>query len=153
MKKWASAPWETNLLHVPGLAVVEADEGIWAQKALTLFCPAAMSPSLLTVKETSGGFMHVKDGGYCGGRGALLSTEVNDAEHCAFLVQGAGAQSFLLGTWFRRGYCYAGEMTVDTAQYGTWSGARENPECPDGWTNSLIFDFYAMEPLAEDAAQ
>jgi uncharacterized protein YegL len=153
MKKWASAPWETNLLHVPGLAVVEADEGIWAQKALTLFCPAAMSPSLLTVKETSGGFMHVKDGGYCGGRGALLSTEVNDAEHCAFLVQGAGAQSFLLGTWFRRGYCYAGEMTVDTAQYGTWSGARENPECPDGWTESLIFDFYAMEPLAEDAAQ
>jgi len=149
MKKWASAPWETNLLHVPGLAVVEADEGLWAQKALTLFCPAAMSPSLLTVKETNGGFMHVKDGGYCGARGTLLSTEVNDAEGCAFLAQGAGAQSFLLGTWFRRGYCYAGEMLVDSAQYTAWNDARAEPQCDGGWTNSMIFDFYAMEPVAE----
>jgi len=150
MKKWASAPWETNLLSIPGMAVVEADEGLWAQKALTLFCPAAMSPSLLSVKETNGGFMHVKDGGYCGSRGSLLSTEVNDAEGCAFLAQGAGAQSFLLGIWFRRGYCYAGGMEVDSAQYETWSAAatRANPECPSTWVNSMIFDFYAMEPVA-----
>ena len=148
MKKWASAPWETNLLSVPALAVVEADEGLWAQKALTLFCPASMSPSLLVVKESNGGFMHVKDGGYCGGRGSLLSTEVNDAEGCAFLAQGANAQSFLLGTWFRRGYCYAGEMQVDSAQYTSWTGARENPDCDGGWTSSLIYDFYAMEPVA-----
>jgi len=150
MKKWASAPWETNLLHIPGMAVIEADEGLWAQKALTLFCPAAMSPQLLTVKETVGGFMHVRDGGYCGARGALLSTEVADAEGCAFLAQGAGVQSFLLGIWFRRGYCYAGGMTVDTAQYDGWEAARAEPQCPDGWTNSMIFDFYAMKPLPED---
>jgi uncharacterized protein YegL len=149
MKRWASVPWETNLLHVPALAVVQADEGLWAQKALTLFCPGAMSPSLLAVKETNGGFMHVKDGGYCGGRGNLLSTEALDAEACAFLAQGAGAQSFLLGTWFRRGYCYAGEMTVDRTQYDAWSNARQNPACSDGWTNSMIFDFYAIEPLAQ----
>lgn len=150
MKNWASAPWETNLLHVPGESVLEADQSIWSQKALTLFCPAAMSPELMTTKERSGGFMHVKDGGYCGERGALLSTDVQDAEGCAFLANGAGAQSFLLGTWFRRGYCYAGVMTVDTAQYESWQGARENPECPSGWTGSLIFDFYAMEPVQED---
>jgi len=149
MKKWASAPWETNLLSVPALAVIEADVGLWAQKALTLFCPAAMSPSLLTVKETAGGFMHVKDGGYCGGRGALLSTEAADADACAFLAQGAGVQSFLLGIWFRRGYCYAGEMQVNSAQYTTWSGARATPECDGGWTNSMIFDFYAMEPMPD----
>jgi len=150
MKDWASAPWETNLLHVPGLSPLEADLGVWSQKALTLFCPMAMSPSLVTTKESSGGFMHVRDGGYCGGRGALLSTEVNDAEGCAFLSQGAGAQSFLLGIWFRRGYCYAGEMTVDTTQYDAWSGDKVAPACPDGWTNSMIFDFYAMEPIPED---
>jgi len=148
MKRWASAPWETNLLSVPALAVVEADEGLWAQKALTLFCPASMSPSLLTVKESNGGFMHVKDGGYCGGRGSLLSTEVNDAEGCAFLAQGAAAQSFLLGSWFRRGYCYAGTMQVDSAQYTAWTGAREEPECDGGWISSMIYDFYAMEPVA-----
>jgi len=150
MKDWASAPWETNLLHVPGLSPLEADQGVWSQKALTLFCPMAMSPSLVTTKESSGGFMHVRDGGYCGARGGLLSTEVNDAEGCAFLAQGAGAQSFLLGIWFRRGYCYAGEMTVDTTQYEAWSGDKVAPACPTDWVNSMIFDFYAMEPIPED---
>merc|ERR1719240_239802 len=150
MKTYASAPWETNLLHVPGVAVLQADENIWTQKALTLFCPMAMSLELLDVKERSGGYMHVRDGGYCEGRGALLSTEVNDAKGCAFLANGAGAQSFLLGTWFRRGYCYAGEMTVDTAQYEAWQGDRVAPACPTEWVNSMIFDFYSMEPIQED---
>jgi hypothetical protein len=147
MKSWASAPWETNLLHVPGLPVLDADEGLWAQKALTLFCPDAMSPSLLTVKESNGGFMHVKDGGYCGPRGALLSTEVTDAEGCAFLAQGAGAKSFLLGIWFRRGYCYAGD-DVSEAEWTSWTDERQNPGCEGGWTGSMIFDFYAMEPVS-----
>jgi len=150
MKKWASMPWETNLLHVPGIAPLDADRGVWAQKALTLFCPMAMSPDLMTTKETAGGFMHVRDGGYCGERGALLSTEVASADGCAALAQGAGAQSFILGIWFRRGYCYAGVMTVDTAQYEAWEGERVDPACPTEWVNSMIFDFYAIEPLAED---
>jgi len=150
MKKWASVPWETNLLHIPGEAVLQADQSVWSQKALTLFCPAAMSPDLMLTKERSGGFMHVKDGGYCGERGALLSTDVQDAEGCAFLANGAGAQSFLLGTWFRRGYCYAGVMTVEVAQYDEWSAAKVAPACPTEWVSSMIFDFYAMEPVRED---
>merc|ERR1719230_1792870 len=150
MKKWASAPWETNLLHVPGISPLEADLSVWSQKALTLFCPMSMSPQLLDVKEEAGGFMHVKDGGYCGDRGELLSTEVNDAEGCAFLAQGAGAQSFLLGIWFRRGYCYAGEMEVSEAQYQEWEEARVEPACPSEWVDSMIFDFYAIEPISED---
>merc|ERR1719253_1158296 len=27
IKKWASSPWETNMLHVPGIAPLEADQG------------------------------------------------------------------------------------------------------------------------------
>merc|ERR1719502_2500844 len=150
MKKWASMPWETNLLHVPGISPLEADLTVWSQKALTLFCPMSMSPQLMNVKEEAGGFMHVKDGGYCGERGALLSTEVNDAEGCAFLAQGAGAQSFLLGIWFRRGYCYAGVMEVSESQYEEWEEARVAPACPTEWVNSMIFDFYAIEPIHED---
>jgi len=150
MKKWASAPWETNLLHVPGLASLDADRGLWSQKALTLFCPMAMSPNLLTTKETAGGFMLVRDGGYCGERGALLSTEVADAAGCAALAQGAGASTFLLGIWFRRGYCYAGVMTVDSEQYESWAGERVDPACSTEWVNSQIFDFYAIEPIQQD---
>jgi len=161
MRKWASAPWETNLLHVPGISPLEADIGVWAQKALTLFCPMSMSPELMHVKEESGGFLHIKDGGYCGERGALLSTEVYDAEGCAFLAQGAGAQSFILGIWFRRGYCYTGVMTLDPSQYQEqyqeWEEERVNPSCPEGdqnngnngFTESKIFDFYALQPVQE----
>jgi len=150
IKQYASAPWETNLLHVPFFAVLEADLAMWSQKALTLFCPMAMSPELLHTKEESHGYMHVKDGGYCGARGALLSRTANDAEACAFLANGAGAQSFLLGTWFRRGWCYAGQMEVNTAQFEEWEGNRDVPGCPTEWTNSRIFDFYAMEPISQD---
>jgi hypothetical protein len=152
MKTWASQPWETNLLHVQGIAPLQADNALWAQKALTLFCPAAMSPDLLEVKEQSGGFMHVKDGGYCGGRGNLLSRTVADAEGCAYLAQGDGAHSFILGTWFRRGYCYAGQMTADevSSAYSGWQADRVAPTCTvgTGWTSSMIFDFYAMQPVA-----
>ena len=31
-----------------------------------------------------------------------------------------GAQSFLLGIWFRRGYCYASVMEVSEPQYEEW---------------------------------
>merc|ERR1719238_2340748 len=51
MKKWASVPWETNLIHVPSLAAMEADEGVFSQKALTMFCPMAVSQELMAVKE------------------------------------------------------------------------------------------------------
>jgi hypothetical protein len=152
IKAYASSPWETNMLHVPGLAPLEADQGLWSQKALTLFCPLAISPSLMSTQETAGGFMRVKRVGICGERGDLLSTEVGDAAACSALAQAAGAQSFILGIWFRRGYCYAGTIQVDQAQYEAWQGERVAPVCPsaDGFVHSDIFDFYAIEPPVED---
>jgi len=149
MKTWASMPWETNLLHVPGLPILSADSELWAEKALTMFCPQSMSPQLNTVKETAGGFMHIKDGGYCGARGQLLSTDSFSAESCAFLAEGAGAQSFLLGTWFKRGHCMAGVMEVSHDQFTEWEAQRVNPECSTDWVSSFFYDFYAVKPLAE----
>lgn len=151
MRAWASSPWETNLIHIPGLSALQADTGLWAQKALTMFCPLSFSPSLMSVRETSGGFMHVKDHGYCGDDltpELLLSTDANDAQSCAALALGANYQSFVVGTMFRRGYCYGGAMAVDQAQWDTWAADRVAPTCPlgNGWTDSDIYDFYAMMP-------
>jgi uncharacterized protein YegL len=148
MKNWASVPWDTNLIHVPGLALLEADQNIFAQKALTMFCPLSFSPSVKGVQEVSQGFMHIKDGGFCGGRGRLLSRDVTNDAQCAYLAQGANAQAFFLGTWFRSGWCYAGRMEVSEEQYNTWRQNRVNPECPSGWRNSRIWDFYAIEPVS-----
>jgi len=148
MQGWASSPWETNLIHVPGIDALQADASVWAQKATVMFCPMSFSPTNMVAEEETQGFMLVRESGYCGDRGTLLSKDVNDASTCSYLAQGDGAQAFLLGAWFRRGYCYASTMTVDQAQFTSWEQNRIEPACvaPDGWTTSKLFDFYAMAP-------
>lgn len=150
MQSWASAPWETNLVHVPGLEAMQADVALWAQKALVMFCPMSFSPTGMVAEEESQGFMLIRESGYCGGRGALLSKDVQDAASCSYLTQGAGESAFLLGAWFRRGYCYASTMHVDQDTYAEWEENRIEPQCyaDSGWTRSKLFDFYAITPVA-----
>lgn len=147
VKKWASDPWETNLLHVPGLEPLQADQEVWSQKALTTFCPLAFSPAQQSQTESLEGFMHVYSGGFCGERGDLLQEEVEDASACAALAQGAGASAFLLGKSFRRGYCYASLLEVTETLYNEWLENRIHPSCAPGWITSTIFDFYALMPV------
>jgi len=156
MKQWASQPWETNLVHVPGgLALLDADMDIWADKALVKFCPNAYSPGDAAWEEASYGYAHIKDGGFCGemSQDNLLTDSAGDAEQCAALVSGAGGQSFMLGVSFARGKCYLGTMEVNDAQWNEWQGktARVDPACNvgEGWKSSTLFDFYAMEPISE----
>merc|ERR1719237_1767037 len=82
MLKWASQPWETNLVHVAGLVMLEADSVLWAEKALTKFCPLAYSPSTADYEIDVYGFQHVKDGGWCGEKldDNILSKNVENAE-------------------------------------------------------------------------
>merc|ERR1719171_2753302 len=157
MKQWASQPWETNLVHVPGgLALLDADTDIWADKALVKFCPMAYSPSDAAWEEASYGYAHIKDGGFCGEMSMdnMLTDSAENAEQCAALVSGAGGQSFMLGVSFARGKCILGTMKVDQAQWNEWQGkeARKSPACSvgEGWKSTALFDFYAMEPVAEE---
>jgi len=155
MKAWASQPWETNLVHVPGgLALLDADMDLWADKALVKFCPNAYSPSDAAYEEASYGYAHIKDGAYCGvpvHPDNILSTEAGSAEACAALVSGAGGHSFVLGVGFARGKCIMGSMEVDQAKWEEWEGkeARIDPKCDidGGWKSTALFDFYAMKPL------
>jgi len=151
MKNWASQPWETNFLHIQGTLLLEADADMWAQTALTMFCPNAYSPSNAWDAEKSYGYAHVKDGGWCGEKddANLLSKDAINAEACAALAGGGGYESFILGAYFRRGWCYGDSMKVDVDQYNTWQANKVNPECADGWKSSMLYDFYAMEPVGE----
>jgi hypothetical protein len=160
MKSWASMPWETNLVHVNGgTELLDADMDLWADKALVKFCPNAYSPSDMAWEEESYGYIHVKDGGFCGtGKNlgkeyTLLTEDAMNAEACAAMAQGSLCETFLLGVAFARGKCFCGNMEVDTAQFAEWekSENRVNPECKvdGGWKSSTLFDFYAMAPVAE----
>jgi len=150
LKAWASQPWETNMVHVQGLEMLEADMDLWSEKALTKFCPMSYSPEAATYETKVLGYQHVKDGGWCGEkkRGNLLSKGANTAEQCAALAAGAGKQSFMFGSFFRRGWCYGGTMEVSGDQYKEWTTSKHKPSCPDGWKSSMLFDFYALEPVS-----
>lgn len=157
MKAWASQPWETNLVHVPGgLTLLDADTDLWADKALVKFCPMSYSPADMEWEEANYGYMHVKDGGFCGDKvdTNLLTDSADNAEQCAALVSGAGGHSFMLGVSFARGKCFMGTMEVEHDQWVKWQEPeqRKSPECNegDGWKSSALFDFYAMEPVSEE---
>merc|ERR1719492_742097 len=46
LMRWASQPWSTNYIRIPGLAALQHNNDIFAQKIIVKFCPDAMSPSL-----------------------------------------------------------------------------------------------------------
>jgi len=155
MKLWASQPWETNVVHVPsGLLMLEADPNLWAEKAITRFCPEAHSEMADAWEVKTYGFQHVKDSGWCGdlptgwSRSNVLSKNTLSAETCAALAGGANYQSFMLGTFFLKGTCVGVPMEVSAEQYSEWGANKKNPSCPTKWHSSMMYDFYAMEPVA-----
>merc|ERR1719161_1791970 len=97
MKSWASSPWETHLVHIPGVLPLEADGDVFAQKVIVKFCPEAMSPSEMVVEEVEMGYMLVRENAECGPKGPMLSRSANYVEDCAALATGHGAKAFLLG--------------------------------------------------------
>jgi len=151
IKLWASQPWETNLIHVAGLTILEADEDLWAEKAVTKFCPMSHSLKTEQWEMSAQGFQHVKEAGYCGEKRKknLLSSNSNSPEACSALAAGASKQSFIFGKWYRRGWCFGGTMEVSADQYKAWTtkAGKEDPECPTEWKSSMLYDFYALEPL------
>merc|ERR1719401_1392529 len=158
MRIWASQPWETNIVHVEGgLVMLEADSELWAERAVTKFCPLAHSPMTENYEMEIYGFQHVKDSGYCGEKVTenTLSQGVDNVDQCAALASGAGYHSFLFGNSFRRGYCIGGTIDVTVDMYKEWQANKENPSCSvgDGWSSTMLYDFYAMEPVGMKEAE
>lgn len=46
MKKWASAPWWTNHIHIPGFTALMATNETYVQENVVMFCPSSQSPSV-----------------------------------------------------------------------------------------------------------
>jgi hypothetical protein len=148
MKKWASSPWETNLVHVPGLAPLKSDSALFAQKMVVKFCPEAMSPSSMMVEEQEMGYMLIAENQHCGTRGQKLSRDTRAAADCAALAQGAGVKAFSLGTHWARGTCYAEGLDVTDAVAAQFKKDRVSPPCPGGsWEEDDLYDFYALVPV------
>jgi len=163
MKRWASQPWESHLVHVPGLMPLKADGGVFAQKFIATFCPEAMSPSATATEEKSLGYFLLKESAICGDVtiGVRLTCPGNgecDVGECAALVRGSkcgsageACKAFSYGEWYRKGYCYSEEFPIDDTKIAAWQMARENPDAPcdasGGWVPNSFYDTYVLETI------
>jgi len=153
-KKWASQPWETNMLHIPGLAPLQADMDVFSQKVVEKFCPNALSLSASSEQEELQGYFLLKENGRCGEQGKSLSETVASVEDCAKLARDAlgpdasGAGAFYVGTRDLMGHCYSSALPVDAAKITGWKGERVNPTCKDygKWMQEPFLDMFILEP-------
>jgi len=154
MRKWASSPWRTHLVHVPGLEVLEADPEIYTQRMIVEFCPNAISPSSMGSGATGSGgdpYLLIHEEGYCGAKGPYLKKDRTPcgAADCSALASGAGYSSFILGIRGARGRCRAMQLKVTTAVVAEFEKNIKAPACPGGsWRRSKLFDFYINIPMA-----
>jgi len=149
MKKWASHPWETHLVHIPGVQALKADPDIFAAKSIATFCSKAISPSVQDAQETQLGFFLLKMGGSCGSRGAELGTGVVTPGDCKVLTELAGHTAFAFGKpgGMKQGDCFAENLPVTDAMIANWKVNRVDPQCPLGnWQDDTFYDFFVLEP-------
>jgi len=153
MKMWASQPWQSHLVHVPGLMPLKADGSVFAEKFIATFCPEAMSPSATSTVEKSLGYFLLKESAICGDVtiGTHLANQANTVGDCAAVVRATGAKAFSYGQWYRRGYCYAESFVIDDAKIAAWQMARDNPDAPcdasGGWIPNSFYDTYVLETV------
>jgi hypothetical protein len=162
MKHWASQPWQSHLVHVPGLMPLKADGEVFAQKFIATFCPEAMSPSATVAEEKVLGYFLLKEHAICGDVtvGTRLSSTERSVGDCAALVRafncGTEAErkscpSFTYGEWYKNGYCYAEYWDIPKAKVADWMMNRENPDgganpiCTAGWIANSFYDTYVFE--------
>merc|ERR1719152_1023389 len=46
MKQWASDPWYTNMIHIPGFAALASTNQTYVQENVVMFCPNSQSPQV-----------------------------------------------------------------------------------------------------------
>eukprot|EP00747_Dinoflagellata_sp_TGD_P133913 gnl/TRDRNA2_/TRDRNA2_175267_c2_seq19.p1 gnl/TRDRNA2_/TRDRNA2_175267_c2~~gnl/TRDRNA2_/TRDRNA2_175267_c2_seq19.p1 ORF type:complete len:994 (-),score=222.84 gnl/TRDRNA2_/TRDRNA2_175267_c2_seq19:134-3115(-) len=77
MREYASKPWQSNYVMIPGKAKLKADYGHWADTTLVSACPRAESPSAVASVAHHMGFKKVFEGLICP---QTSDTHVIDAE-------------------------------------------------------------------------
>ena len=61
MKNWASSPWETNLVHAPGLMPLKDDSALFAQEMVMKLCLEAKSPLSMMVEVAEMDYMLIAE--------------------------------------------------------------------------------------------
>jgi hypothetical protein len=151
LKHWASQPWETNYVRIPGLQALEYNSQLFADEVITKFCPKALSPSKQLTLEDELQCVKIRDSGApnaaCGG--SRISPQGADSPAvCAEMARESGGLAFLLGKGVEAGKCAVVAMTMSDQLFEHFQEERRNPECPGGgWDANPFWDTYACKAL------
>lgn len=171
MRHWASQPWESHYVHVPGVYALKGSANAFMERFLATFCPQAFDPNAKAVEEKELGYFLLKTHSICGDPtvGNRLSTSLRNVGECAALVRLAKCgkageaekpcEAFSYGEWYRKGYCYSEHFPIDEAKIKLWQEpmARMNPDAPcddsdgKGWVYNPFYDTYVLETVSMGA--
>jgi len=160
LMRWASQPWSTNYIRIPGLAALQHNNDIFAQKIIVKFCPDAMSPSLRKARDNIRQYILIHEDGWasddCGDWVEMPHTESKD--ECARLAREGNHPAFAFGKDFAFGSCYAEVIEVTQDYFDQYQVDPENPapacgnanNCPAGcnWLENPYFDSYIINPMS-----
>jgi uncharacterized protein YegL len=109
MKKWASDPWYTNHIHIPGFIDLVSTNETYVQEALVMFCPNSQSPELCHAI----GYQHARflgwaadfqEGAY--NMQAMISRGAANDDMSSLKVFGEGCVATLYEHWDFTGWAY-----------------------------------------------
>eukprot|EP00747_Dinoflagellata_sp_TGD_P154132 gnl/TRDRNA2_/TRDRNA2_177468_c6_seq19.p1 gnl/TRDRNA2_/TRDRNA2_177468_c6~~gnl/TRDRNA2_/TRDRNA2_177468_c6_seq19.p1 ORF type:complete len:174 (-),score=35.22 gnl/TRDRNA2_/TRDRNA2_177468_c6_seq19:179-700(-) len=66
MKSYASQPWQSNYVQIPGKAALKSAYGSWVDQVIVEACPLAESPSMLDAAAQMDGFRKTFEFANCG---------------------------------------------------------------------------------------
>jgi len=160
LKRWASQPWRTNYQQIPGLAALEHNQKLFAQKLVVKFCPDSMSPSLRRAKDDIRQYILIHEDGWasdeCGAWVELAYTGSKD--DCAKQAREGGMPGFAFGKDFAFGECYGEVVQVTQEFFNKYKVDPENPApacgskngCPNNcvWEENPYFNTYVINPAS-----
>ncbi len=82
MKTYASKPWQTNYILIPGKANLKADYGKWADKTLVSTCPRSESPSAVEALAMHEGYQMIFESLICEQTPETTVIEADTATDC-----------------------------------------------------------------------
>jgi len=109
MKKWASAPWYTNHIHIPGFLALASTNETYVQEAIVMFCPNSQSPQVChAIGFQHAGFLgwaaDFPEGAY--NMQSMMSRGAPNDDMSSLKVFGEGCVATLYQHWDFSGWAY-----------------------------------------------
>jgi hypothetical protein len=146
MQEWASRPYQTHMIWIPGMKGLQANTEQYVTDTLVQFCPRAQSPKLMALKEKKRGFKLVVEKRDCLEWWWRIhrhcpNRRCRSRRDCSAAARKIGAKYFVVYKirWWNRAFCYGHKRNDGKCNFPKMWWMRKG-----GWTRS-VFSVYALE--------